>query len=84
MEKELERHLTNLIRENTTKDVLDILRTSSEPETSALLNLLYVKTVKNLCDSLSLMTSMLGVSQSELRDFIDVQVKSTIEELWNR
>lgn len=84
MEKELERHLTNLIRENTTKDVLDILRTSSEPETSALLNLLYVKTVKNLCESLSLMTSMLGVSQSELRDFIDVQVKSTIEELWNR
>ena len=84
MEKELERHLTNLIRENTTKDVLDILRTSSEPETSALLNLLYVKTVKNLCESLSLMTSMLGVSQSELRNFIDVQVKSTIEELWNR
>lgn len=82
MEKELERHLANLIKENTTKDVLDILRTSSEPETSVLLNLLCVKTVNNLCESLSLMTAMLGVSPSELRDFIEIQVKSTIEELY--
>lgn len=82
MEKELERHLANLIKENTTKDVLDILRTSSEPETSVLLNLLYVKTVNNLCESLSIMTAMLGVSSSELRDFIEIQVKSTIKELY--
>lgn len=82
MEKELERHLANLIKENTTKDVLDILRTSSEPETSVLLNLLYVKTVNNLCESLSIMTAILGVSSSELRDFIEIQVKSTIKELY--
>lgn len=84
METIIEQHIANLIRQETAKDVLNILRESKEePETSLRINLLYTTTVKHLCNSLFPIASQIGTTTIELKEIIEKYVKSTITEYYH-